>query len=105
VLGFFQPGAACGQGFLGVALGARVALGLGLGQLLLELGDGRAQLRDGALRPGQGLGVRPAPLGFLGLADRVLDSPQPRFQVLARFPGYRPDLLPLLLDAAQRGLG
>jgi len=83
VLGFLQPGPAGGQGFLGVALGPRVAPVPGLAQLLLELGNGRAQLGDGALGPGQGLRVGPAPLGFLGLAYRVLDPSQAALQVLA----------------------
>ena len=83
MLGFFQPGAAGGEGFLGVARGPGVAPVARLGQLVLQLGDGRAQLRDRSLGPGQRLGVGAAPLGLLGLAYRLLDPPQPRLQVLA----------------------
>jgi len=77
VLGFFQPGAAGGEGFLGAIRGPGVAAVAGGGQLLLELRDGRAQLGHGALGPGQCLRIRPAPLGFLRLAHGVLDPPQP----------------------------
>ncbi len=105
MLGLFQPRAPGGQGFLGIVRGPGVAPVARPGQLLLKLRDGRAQLGHGALGPRQRLRVRPAPLGFLRLAHRLLDPPQSRLQVLARVPGHRPDLLPALLDAAQRGPG
>jgi hypothetical protein len=83
VLGFFQPGAPGGEGFLGAAGGPVVAPLVRLAQLLLQLGDGRAQLGHRALGPRQRLRVGPAPLGLFSLADRLLDAPQPRLQVLA----------------------
>jgi hypothetical protein len=105
VLGFFQPRAAGGQGLLGGPHGPGVVPLARLGQLVFQLRDGRAELGHGALRPGQRLGVGPAPLGLLGLAHRFLDPPQPGLQVLAGVPRHRADLLPPLLDAAQRGPG
>jgi hypothetical protein len=83
VFGFFQPGAAGGEGFLRVAHGPGVAPLARLGQAVLQLGNGGAQLGHGVLGPGQRLGVRPAPLGLFGLAYRLLDPPQARLQVLA----------------------
>jgi hypothetical protein len=83
VLGFFQPGAAGGESFLRVVHGAGVAQLARLGQPVFQLGNGGAQLGDGALGAGQRLGVRPAPLGLFGLAYRLLDPPQARLQVLA----------------------
>ena len=105
VLGFGEPGPAGGQRFLGGALGPVVTAFARPGELLLELGDGRAQLGHRALGPCQRLRVGSAPLGFLRLSQRVLDPPQPGFQVLTGVSWHRPDLLPLLLDAAQRGPG
>jgi len=83
VLGFRQPGAAGGERLLGAAHGPVVAPLTRLGQLLFQLGDGRAQLGHGVLSPRQRLGVGAAPLSLLGLAHRLLDPPQPGFQVLA----------------------
>ena len=68
-------------------------------------GDGRPQLRHRALGPGQRLRAGPAPLVLLGLAYRVLHPPQPGFQLLTGVPRHGADLLPALLDAAQRGTG
>ena len=76
MLGFFEPGPAGGQGFLGGLRGSGVAAVAGLGQLLLELRDGRAQLGHGALGPGQRLRIGAAPLRFLRLSDRVFYPPQ-----------------------------
>jgi hypothetical protein len=83
VLGFFEPGAAGGEGFLRVAHGPGVAPLARLGQPVFQLSDGGAQLGHGVLGPGQRFGVRPAPLGLFGLAYRLLDPAQPRLQVLA----------------------
>jgi len=105
VLGFFQPGAARSQGLLGGLRGSGVTPLARTGQLFLQLGDGGPQLCHRALRPGQRLGVGPAPLGLLRLAHRLLDPPQSRLEVLARVPRHGADLFPAFLDAAQRGPG
>ncbi len=60
----------------GLLLRVRIALGLRLGKLALELGDGTADLLDGAAGPRQGLGVGAAPVRVLGLAQRLLDLAQ-----------------------------
>ena len=104
-LGFGEPGLAGGQGLLGALLGAGVAAGLGLGQLVLQLADGRPDLVDRAAGAGQRLGVGPPPVRVLGLAQRLLDLAQAALEPVGESRGDCPGALPALLDAAQRGAG
>ena len=105
MLGFGEPGPAGGEGLLGALRGCGVAPFARLGQLLLQLGDGRAQLSHRPLGPRQRFGIRPVPLRLFGLAYGVLDPPEPGLQVFPGVPRHRPDLLPSFLDAAQRRPG
>src|SRR5690606_11304940 len=100
--GLLEPGAPGGEGLLGL-LDVLIAAGVpGLGEALLQLLDGGAQLAHGRLGPRAGLRVGPPPLVLLGGADGLLDLAEPAFEAVALVAGHHARGLPALLHDAQR---
>src|SRR5690606_9175851 len=100
--GLLEPGAPGGEGLLGL-LDVLLAAGVpGLGEALLQLLDGGAQLAHGRLGPRAGLRFSPPPLVLLGGAVGLLDLAEPAFEAVALVAGHHARGLPALLDDAQR---